>query len=171
MSRKGKIILLCVVIFIAVPTYYTLAFGRLAINGTESLRANAFILFTWPKTPVRGLIAAVEMPDILAARLPEEELYLTKRIVGLPGDPVETRADTVCVNDYCVAALFDGATPISPLWHETEVPAQQIAIFGDTDDSLDSRYEIIGAVPIEDIVAVGFAIPFPHWTDLQELIQ
>lgn len=171
MTRRAKWMLVIAAAVFVVPVYYVLAFGRLMMNATDSMSAHAFALFTWPKVLTPGLVAAVEMPAALAAKFPGDNLYLAKRIVGIAGDEIMHRDGTLCVRGECFAPFEREGAAVAALWQAQMVPDRQIAIFGESADSLDSRYEIIGGIPVENVIAVGVPIPFPHWSDLQAWLE
>ena len=171
MMKRSKLVWIIPALMFVVFGYYVLAFGRLVINETDSLPDNAFAMVTWPKVLQRGAIVAVEMPEALRQQYPDPHLFLTKRIVGLAGDEVAVEGDQICVAETCVEGNRKDGQLVAPLWTASVVPAGTIAIFGESKDSLDSRYDVIGAIPIETIEAVGFAIPFPHRTELAEWLK
>lgn len=151
--------------------FYGLAFGRIVLNGTSSMPENAYLMVTWPKHLSRGMVVAAQLPTALKQSLGQQNLYLTKRIVGLPGDPVTHEGSRICIHETCVRAQNRDGRPISPLWQADTVPAGTVAVFGESLDSLDSRYDVIGAIPFDTIIATGFPIPFPHWKTLREMLQ
>ena len=168
--RRKWMLVIAAAVFV-IPAYYVLAFGRLMVNATDSMNANAFALFTWPRVLSPGLVAAVKMPAVLAEQFPGENLYLAKRIVGVAGDEITHAEGTICVRGECFAPFVKEGEAVAALWTATAVPEGEIAIFGDSAHSLDSRYDIIGGIPVDDVIAVGVPIPFPHWADLQEWLQ
>lgn len=151
--------------------FYALAFGRLTLNASDSLDGNAYAMVTWPLDLRPGTIAAIKLPEVLRDKFDGHELYLTKRIVGIAGDPVSVNGNTFCVNDTCVEGQLKDGKLVSPLWQGTEVPEGMIAVFGDSEDSLDSRYAVIGPRPVDDVIATGIEIPFPHWTELEDILK
>ncbi|WP_052248835.1 S26 family signal peptidase [Leisingera sp. ANG-Vp] len=166
--RRSKLLLILPAIVVAAAGYYTLACGRLVVNATSSLKGNAYAMVTWPLILRPGAIVAVEMPEVLKGKLSGHELYLTKRIAGVAGDPVQRLGNSICINDTCVEGQLKDGAPVAPLWDGEVVPEGTIAVFGDSPDSLDSRYAVIGPRPVAEVVAAGFEIPFPHWTEIAE---
>jgi len=152
----------CILAFAS--TAYAALFGRLTINGTDSLNANAFAMVSWPKILRRGAIVATELPEALQEGF--AGLAYTKRIVGLPGDRIIRSGDQICIAETCVKAHRNESGLQLPLWSATLVPPGHIAVLGDSPDSFDSRYEAIGAIPKSDVIAVGLPIAFPHWTEV-----
>ena len=76
--------------------------------------------------------AAPELGDIVVLHAPDENIDMVKRIVGLPGDTIEVRGDTVIRNGTGSAAV--------------EVPSGHVFVLGDHGDrSNDSRF--FGPVP------------------------
>lgn len=151
--------------------FYSLAFGRLVINATQSLKGNAYAMVTWPLILRPGAVVALELPDALRGKFGDHDLYLTKRIVGVAGDRVSRVGNSLCINQSCVEGQLKDGALVSPLWEGGVIPDGMIAVFGDSPDSLDSRYAVIGPRPVADVVAAGVEIPFPHWTDLAERLK
>lgn len=171
MTKRSKYTLITIGLIVVVFGYYVLAFGRLAINATSSMPANAYAMVTWPKSLKRGRVVAAELPEALQEIFEGKDLYLTKRIVGIAGDPIHRNGDQICVFETCVNGQRKDGVLVAPLLKADRVPTGTIVLFGESDDSLDSRYDIIGAIPIENVVAAGFAIPFPHWSKVREWLQ
>jgi type IV secretory pathway protease TraF len=94
-----------------------------------------------------------------------------KRVVGLPGDEIRTHGSEVCIKDTCrnlLPKLVDqGLNPLP----DGPITDDQFVVFGDAPESLDSRYALIGTVAKADILAVGFPVPIPHWTELSTWFQ
>ena len=166
--QRSKLTLILPVLAVTAAGYYGLACGRLVVNATGSLKGNAYAMVTWPLILRPGAIVAVEMPEILEGKFGGHELYLTKRIAGVAGDPVRRSGNSLCINGTCVEGQLKNGALVAPLWQGDAVPDGMIAVFGDSPDSLDSRYAVIGPRPVAEVVAAGFEIPFPHWTDLAE---
>ena len=167
MSTPRKLFIILGLTFV-LTGFYVLYAGRIVLNATNSLEGNAYAMVQWPKVAPRGAIVAMELPEAIASRFNDERLYLTKRIVGLAGDTVERNSHEVCINGQCVAPQMRNGRAIAPLWEGKVVPEGSVFVLGDSVDSLDSRYAVIGPRPVSDIVAVGVKIPFPHWSELSE---
>lgn len=168
---RSRLVVILPALLICAMGYYGLAFGRIVLNGTTSLRGNAYAMVTWPLILRPGVIVATALPEVLRDRFGDHGLYLTKRIVGVAGDPVQQTGTTLCIKATCVEGLTKDGQLVTPLWKGDTVPQGMIALFGDSPDSLDSRYAIIGPRPVTDVIAAGIEIPFPHWTELQEWWQ
>lgn len=151
--------------------YYFMAAGRIGVNATDSMNANGFVMVTWPKPIWHGAIVATLLPNVLAARFEGKDLLLTKRVVGVSGDPVHSTPMELCVRDVCAKGLEKDGQVVAPIWQGTEVPEGTILVFGESPDSLDSRYAAIGPIPVDHVQAVGVEIPFPHWTKLAEWLE
>lgn len=143
--------------------FYTLSSGRLVLNGTNSLPHSGYFMVRWPILPLRGSYVAFRSPDAVDARF--QNFPFVKQIVGLPGDVIASTEEQVCVAGECRMLLpklaEKGLLPLS----EGTVGAGEFVVFGDSVDSLDSRYALIGAVARSDILAVGYPVPIPHWTE------
>ena len=121
-------------------------------------------MVSWPILPLRGSYVAFRSPEVVDARF--QSFPFVKRIVGLPGDLITSMGEEVCVEGSCRTLLpklvGHGFKPLS----EGILDEDQFVVFGDAPDSLDSRYALIGAVAKSDILAVGYPVPIPHWTEL-----
>jgi len=112
--------------------------------------------------------------------LPEDAgEHLVKRVVGLPGDVVECRADDgpVYVNNVAIDEPYvrPGVSPCAGYatpWR-AEVPAGYVWVMGDNrSNSADSRAHPGdpggGSIPMDHIVGTAFVTVWPldHWTGL-----
>lgn len=172
-SRRRRFLLLGAGVLVLAPVYYGLAFGRVVINGSDSLEANAFLMVTWPKWVVPGAIVAMEMPDPLVAglKLKKDQAVYVKRVLGVAGDPVETRGTAVCLKDRCLTQFERSKGRPLDLWTGTDVPEGTVFVAGDSSSSLDSRYALIGPRPLGDVIAVGVPVRFPHWEKLRAILD
>lgn len=158
------LIILCLI------AIYGLVAGRVVLNGTDSMQARGFFVVVWPKPLIRGSIVVLDPPPRFAKKF--EGLVFTKRLVGLPGDVITHQEGGLCINDACFAQGTKNGQPFGTLLPEGIIPAGQLAIFGETETSLDSRYAEVGLFSIESLRAVGIAIPgFPAWEDLARRIS
>ncbi|MDG1736561.1 MAG: S26 family signal peptidase [Paracoccaceae bacterium] len=143
--------------------FYALSAGRLVLNGTRSLPHTGYLMVSWPILPLRGSYVAFPSPHAVDARF--QDFPFVKQIVGLPGDMIISSDAQVCVAGTCRTLLpklaEKGLKPLS----EGVVEADELVVFGDAPDSLDSRYALIGTVARSDILAVGYPVPIPHWTE------
>ena len=158
-------------LILALLGLYVLSAGRIVLNATNSLNGNAYAMVEWPKVAPRGAVVALELPEALRAQFGDEPFYLTKRVAGVAGDPVRSNERELCINARCVTAQVRNGQAVAQIWQGSEVPEGSILVLGDSPDSLDSRYAVIGPRPVSEIVAVGFAIPFPHWSELGEWLR
>jgi signal peptidase I len=93
---------------------------------------------------------------------------LIKRVIGLPGDVIETRDGVVYINDEPLDEpyLADGTTTGSPADGQNPgierqtVPDGHVYVLGDNrSNSADSRYR--GPIPIDSIVGRAFILVWP----------
>lgn len=143
--------------------FYVLSCGRLVLNGTNSLPHAGYFMVRWPILPLRGSYVAFRAPEAVDTRF--QSFPFVKRIVGLPGDLITSMGEEVCVEGSCrtlLPKLVDhGFAPLS----EGILGKDHYVVFGDAPDSLDSRYALIGTVAKSNILAVGYPVPIPHWTE------
>ena len=162
-GRNRVLIALFVPVFLL--TLYGLAFGTVVLNGTSSLPDNAYFMLRWPKIVLEGSYIAFKSPDAVDERF--REFDFIKRVAGVPGDEVITTGNRVCVNQRCrslqASLVARGFAPTQ----STVLERDQFMAFADSEDSLDSRYAVIGPIRFETIEAVGFPIPFPHWKEIK----
>jgi len=141
---------------------FTLAKADIILNATDSLRSNAFVVYDWPLVLRRGAVIAADMPPVLADDF-GEHAYV-KVIRGLPGDEIVVLDDGVtCVAGYCAPPLIKDGAAWAPAIAPMVIPEGKYAVFGTSENSLDSRYDVIGLIPEETIHAAGFSVPFPQW--------
>ena len=116
----------------------------------------------------------VNRGDVIVFELPPDKVGpdgikdLIKRVVGLPGDTIETRDGLVYVNNRRLDEPYlpDGTTTDEPPIEPQTVPEDHVYVLGDNrDNSADSRYPNRGAVPIDSIVGRAFVQVWPP-TDL-----
>lgn len=161
--RKRAILAgLCVT---ATVGFYILACGRIVLNGSGSLPHNAYFMVTWPKLVHQGVYAALEMPPALRPRL--GDIALVKQIQGLPGDVIEHKHGAACIGSFCAAPEVRDGQPVFDVIPAQTIPDGSFAAFGTSANSLDSRYAVIGLFSHGDVIAVGFPIAFPHWTEVR----
>lgn len=106
-------------------------------------------------TPARGDIVSA---DVVIQGQPDRIL---KRVVGLPGDTIEVRGDSVWVNG--LLASWPGViTGSADRFHlgPFEVPPRHLYVLGDNRPvSLDSRY--IGPIPLDQVRGKAVAVYLP----------
>ena len=130
---------------------------RIGLNKTESLSDWGYIVDRRNRTPKRGDLVEFVVPD---NRYYPAGASFVKRAVGLPGDLVERRGDHIFVAGQDVGrvktydregrAVEPGPTGI--------IPPGRIYVAGDHQDSLDSRYRVIGFIETRRVIGVGEAI-------------
>lgn len=156
---------------VVVLGFWTVHCFRLGLNGSSSLPENAFLLWTWPKVIRPGVVIAADPPAAVRQRF--EGVVFMKRVVGMPGDVITHSASgAVCVRDECFAPLMEGGRPFAPPLPPGVIPEGAVAAFGESPDSLDSRYALIGLFPVVDVQAVGFGTNLvPHWTVIAKWLE
>lgn len=85
---------------------------------------------------------------------------LIKRVVAVEGDTVESRGDTLFVNDQPVREPFRASASIGSVVTKQTVPSGQVFVMGDNrTNSKDSR--VFGTVNEDDIVGRAFVKIWP----------
>ena len=118
----------------------------------------------------------VNRGDVVVFELPPEDVGpdgikdLIKRVIGLPGDTIETRDGVVYVNDRRLDEpyLADGTVTgdptqgNNPAIDRQTVPEGSVFVMGDNRaNSHDSRYSDRGPIPIDTIVGRAFVVVWP----------
>jgi signal peptidase I len=114
--------------------------------------------------------------DVLVFELPEDKVGpdgikdLIKRVIGLPGDVIETRDGVVYVNDRRLEEPYlpegtltgDPSNGNNPVIERQTVPEGTIFVMGDNRaNSHDSRYADRGPIPIDSVVGRAFVLVWP----------
>jgi signal peptidase I len=95
---------------------------------------------------------------------------LIKRVIGLPGDTIETRDGVVYVNDRAVDEPYladgmvtgDPENSQNPPIERQTVPEGHVYVLGDNrSNSADSRYPERGPIPVDRIVGRAFVLVWP----------
>lgn len=118
----------------------------------------------------------VRRGDVVVFELPPDKIGsdgikdLIKRVVGLPGDTIETRDGAVYINDRLLEEpyLADGTLTgdpnngNNPTIERQVVPDGTVFVMGDNRaNSHDSRYADRGPIPIDSIVGRAFVLVWP----------
>ena len=118
----------------------------------------------------------VNRGDVIVFELPPDKVGtdgikdLIKRVVGLPGDIIESRDGVVYVNDRALNEPYlaegtvtgDPDDPLNPAIERQAVPDGHVFVLGDNrSNSADSRYAYRGPIPIDTIVGRAFVLVWP----------
>lgn len=118
----------------------------------------------------------VRRGDVVVFELPKDKVGadgikdLIKRVVGLPGDTIETREGVVFINDrrldepYLADGTLTGdpSNGNNPTIERRVVPDGTVFVMGDNrSNSHDSRYPDRGPIPIDTIVGRAFVLVWP----------
>ncbi len=100
---------------------------------------------------------------VVFEKLPEEHgaiKDLIKRVVAVEGDTVESRGDTLYVNDQAVSEPFRNSAEIGPAVTKRTIPQNQVFVMGDNRrNSSDSR--VFGPIDEDRIVGRAFVKIWP----------
>jgi signal peptidase I len=114
----------------------------------------------------RGDIVVFELPPDKVG--PDGIKDLIKRVVGLPGEVIETRGGVVHIDGERLDEpyLAEGTLTDSPPIERQTVPEEHIFVMGDNrDNSADSRFANRGPIPVDTVVGRAFVQVWPP-TDL-----
>jgi signal peptidase I len=118
----------------------------------------------------------VNRGDVIVFELPPDKVGpdgikdLIKRVIGLPGDVIESRDGVVYINDrrldepYLADGVITGdpEDPLNPSIERQTVPEDHVFVLGDNrSNSADSRYAYRGPIPIDTIVGRAFVVVWP----------
>jgi len=114
-------------------------FPTMPVSSTVLLNKTAY----WFTSPKRG--------DIISFRIKNFDQCIMKRVVGLPGETIEIYNNMVYVNGkeleepYVFTSTYGEYGPVT-------IPENHVFVMGDNrGNSIDSRTEEIGTVPVEKI--------------------
>jgi conjugal transfer pilin signal peptidase TrbI len=130
---------------------------HVGLNKTESLDDWGYIVDRRNRSPKRG--------DLVEFVVPNNRYYpagasFVKRVVGLPGDLVERRGEHVYVAGRDVGRVKTHDRQGRPVEAGPTgvIPPGHLYVAGDHQDSLDSRYAVIGFIEARRVIGVGEAI-------------
>jgi signal peptidase I len=112
----------------------------------------------------------VHRGDIIVFELPSDKVGpdgikdLIKRVIGLPGDEIESRDGQVYINGKLLKEPYlpEGVTTDHPPITKQKVPKGHVFVMGDNrDNSADSRFENRGPIPIDTIIGRAFIQVWP----------
>ncbi len=108
----------------------------------------------------RGDILVFKAPQGVAAACSDPVADLVKRVIGLPGDHLTSRGNTIYVNGAPLVENWTHYEPLGSPIGQVTVPANSYFMMGDNHpQSCDSR--VWGVVPRSDIVGKAFLRIWP----------
>ncbi|MGH3732450.1 MAG: signal peptidase I [Acidimicrobiales bacterium] len=113
-----------------------------------------------------GDIVVFKAPPDVKTQCSDPVPDLVKRVIGLPGDHLSSRGNTIYVNGKALKEKWSHYEPLGPPLNNVTVPKGQYFMMGDNhDNSCDSR--TWGTVPRSDIIGKVFLKFWPlsdwHW--------
>ena len=113
-----------------------------------------------------GDIVVFKAPPEVAIKCGDTVPDLVKRVIGLPGDVLTSKGNTIYVNGVALKENWSHYEPLGPALGHVTVPQGQYFMMGDNHaNSCDSRYW--GTVPRSDIIGKVFLKFWPlsqwHW--------
>ena len=108
----------------------------------------------------RGDILVFKAPAEVRTQCGDDVADLVKRVIGLPGDHLTSKGNTIYVNGSPLLQPWTHTEPIGRAIGNVTVPANHYFIMGDNeDDSCDSRYW--GTIPHSSIIGKAFIRIWP----------
>ena len=140
----GAIIVVAVLVAFVVRTYIVQTFYIPSGSMEPTLQVGDRILVSKLSTE----FGSVHIGDILVFKRPPKENcggapvpFLVKRVIGLPGDHLTSKGNTIYVNGKVLDQTWSYYNPVSPAIGNVVVPKNTYFMLGDNHgDSCDSRY-------------------------------
>jgi conjugal transfer pilin signal peptidase TrbI len=153
-TRQWLAVLGCAALLVVIAI-----FVRIGFNATTSLHARVFLVVKHLQPQQRGEYVVFRWEG--QGGFYRAGDWFTKIIAGVPGDRIEVAPDgLVLVGGRAIGR----AQPFSSKGMRLEaiqpgvVPAGHFFVAGESEDSLDSRYKIVGLVPKERLVGRAYAL-------------
>jgi len=107
-----------------------------------------------------GDIIVFKAPPKVKSECGDADTDLIKRVIGVPGDIVSSKGDTLYIDGVKLAERWPHFEPLGPAVKNVTVPPNDYFVMGDNHgDSCDSRYW--GFVPHTNIVGKAFVKIWP----------
>jgi signal peptidase I len=140
----GAIIVVAILVAFVVRTYVVQTFYIPSGSMEPTLQVGDRILVSKLSTE----FGSVHIGDILVFKRPPKENcggapvpFLVKRVIGLPGDHLTSKGNTIYVNGKVLHQTWSYYNPVSPAIGNVVVPKNTYFMMGDNHgDSCDSRY-------------------------------
>ncbi len=108
----------------------------------------------------RGDILVFRAPAAVQTQCGDDVADLVKRVIGLPGDHLTSKGNTIYVNGSPLLQPWTHNEPLGRAIGKVTVPANHYFMMGDNeDDSCDSRYW--GTIPRSSIIGKAFIRIWP----------
>jgi signal peptidase I len=125
---------------------------------SDRVLANRFVYHF--QDPKRGDVVVFETPERAQQVCPGPGNVFVKRLIGLPGDTVEIRGDSLSINGEPYPEPYVNAGQVGNQFGPVTVPEGQYFMMGDNRlDSCDSRKW--GPVPRANLIGPVFAVYWP----------
>jgi signal peptidase I len=108
----------------------------------------------------RGDILVFKAPKGVVTECGDSVADLIKRVIGLPGDHLTSKANTIYVNGVALKQPWTHNEPLGKSIGNVTVPANHYFMMGDNEpDSCDSRYW--GTIPRSSVIGKAFVRIWP----------
>jgi type IV secretory pathway protease TraF len=150
---------LLIFVICGVATALVHRYVRIGVNSTTSIHAKVLVVIRGAMPGARGEYIVFRWQGQGGFHRPG--VLFTKIVRGLPGDAVEVAANGfVTVSGEAIGFAKPRASngtllePISPV----VIPPGYFFVAGQSEDSLDSRYKVVGLVSKEHVVGKAYAV-------------
>lgn len=153
----GKALLIALVLAVAIRTillqpYRVQGTSMLpTLHDGERLFLNRVVYRLHP--PRRG--------DVVVVPLPDEDISIIKRVIGLPGEQVEIKEGSVWINGEQLTEPYLAGETLGS-YGPVEVPANSVFVLGDNRQaSRDSRYSSVGFIEYGRVSGQAMLVYWP----------
>lgn len=151
-------IVLAILLSLVVRTYVAQAFSIPSGSMEPTLHVGDRVIVSKLSTRFGaihiGEILVFRAPAAVAVKCGDNYPDLIKRVIGLPGDTLSSKGNTIYVNGRPLPQPWAHNLPLTPAITTTKVPANHYFMLGDNEyDSCDSRFW--GTIPKSSIIGAA----------------
>lgn len=161
----GVILIVAVSVSMLVRSYVVQQFSIPSGSMEPTLNVGDRILVSklsveWGTIHIGDIVVFRHPPKALTTCAQPVEPIFIKRVIGLPGDVLTSKGNTIYVNGKALKQTWSHLNPLGPAIGHVVVPANNYFMMGDNHpESCDSRYW--GTVPRSDIIGKAFVRIWP----------
>ncbi|WP_167772895.1 S26 family signal peptidase [Ramlibacter humi] len=139
--------------------FFARQYLRVGINESPSIKARVLLVVRGLQPDARGQYVAFRWDG--RGGIVRRGSQLVKIVAGLPGDAVEVGPDRlVSVSGAVVGRakpVSSKGVPLEPI-DAGRIPAGHLFVAGQSEDSFDSRYRVVGLIRQDDIVGRAYVL-------------